>query len=136
MLRLKIDRNRLAVGIAAAVVTTIVGGIVWGFGQQVVRARQMRVEEARLEQAVATKQAYHDELTAQLEYVQSDEYVEQWAREDARMARPGEVAVVVLDDADTATEADATPKSTATPEPEPKSFWAELWELIFIPPGQ
>ncbi len=134
MLRLKIDRNRLAVGIAAAVVTAIVGGIVWGFGQQVVRARQMRAEEVRLEQAVAAKQAYHDELIAQLEYVRSDEYVEQWAREDAKMARPGEIVVIVLDDTDTEQEVDATP--TPTPEPEPKSFWVELWELIFIPPGQ
>ncbi len=134
MLRLKIDRNRLAVGIAAAVVTAIVGGIVWGFGQQVARARQMRAEELRLEQAVAAKQAYHDELAAQLEYVRSDEYVEQWAREDAKMARPGEVIVVVLDATDTEQEVDATP--TPTPEPEPKSFWVEFWELIFIPPGQ
>ena len=92
----KPDRNQLAVGVAVIIALTIVGGLVWGFNQQVARARQMRVEEIRFEQAVAAKQIYHDDLVAQLEYVGSDGYVEQWAREDAKMTRPGEVVVVVL----------------------------------------
>ncbi len=134
MSRLKLDRNQLAVGIAATVVAAIVVGIVWGFGQQVARARQMRAEEVRLEQAVAAKEAYHDELLVRLEYVRSDECVEQWAREDAKMVRPGEVAVVALDDVDTEAVADTT--SAPTGEPESRSFWVELWELVFTPSGR
>jgi len=106
-------------------------GMVWGFGQQIARARQMRTEETRLEQAVAAKQAYHDELLVRLEYVRSDEYVEQWARKDAKMARPGEVVVVVLDDA--ATEASDDTTSASSAESESRPFWVELWELIFAP---
>jgi cell division protein FtsB len=128
------DRGQLAVGIAAAVVLAIVGGIVWGFGQQVARARQMRMEEIRLEQAVATEQAHHDDLVAQLDYVRSDEYVEQWARKDAKMTRPGEVLVVVLDDSGAESAVDAS--STPTPEPESQPFWVELWTLVFSPPGR
>ena len=127
----KLDRNQIAVGIAAAIVAAIVVGIVWGFGQQIARARQMRAEELRLEQAVAAKQAYHDGLVVRLEYVHSDEYVEQWARKDAKMARPGEVVVVVLDDAATDPSTGATPATDA--EPESRPFWVELWELIFAP---
>ncbi len=134
MSRSKLDRNQLAVGIAATVVVAIVAGIVWGLGQQVARARQMRAEEIRLEQAVAAKQAHHDELVVQLEYVRSDECVEQWAREDAKMARPGEVAVVALDDAATEAVADTTPAPTV--EPESRPFWIELWELVFTPSGR
>ncbi len=134
MSRSKLDRNQLAVGIAATVVAAIVVGIVWGVGQQVARARQMRAEEVRLEQAVAAKQAYHDELLVQLEYVRSDEYVEQWAREDAKMARPGEVVVVVLDDVPTEAVVDATPAPTV--EPESRPFWVELWELVFTSSGR
>jgi len=133
MSRSKLDRNQLAVGIAAAVATAIVVGIVWGLGQQVARARQMRAEEMRLEQAVAAKQVHHDGLVVQLEYVRSDEYVEQWAREDAKMARPGEV-IVVVDDAATEPVADTTPAPTA--EPEPRPFWVELWELGFTSSGR
>ena len=127
----KLDRNQIAVGIAAAIVAAIVVGMVWGFGQQIARARQMRAEELRLEQAVAAKQTYHDGLVIRLEYVHSDEYVEQWARKDAKMARPGEVVVVVLDDAATDPSASTTPAPGA--EPESRPFWVELWELIFAP---
>ena len=134
MSRSKLDRNQLAVAIAATAVAAIVVGIVWGVGQQVARARQMRAEEIRLEQAVAAKQAYYDELVVQLEYVRSDEYVEQWAREDAKMSRPGEVVVVVLDDVATETVVDTTPAPTV--EPESRPFWVELWELVFTPSGR
>ena len=122
----KPNRNQLAVGVAAAIAVAVVGGLVWGFGQQIVLARQMRIEERRLEQLVATEQARHDELVARSEYVQSDEYVEHWARVEAKMARAGEVAVVVL--ADPAGEPAGEPQPTPTPES--KSFWGELRELV------
>jgi cell division protein FtsB len=125
----KPGRSQLAIGIASVIALTIVGGVVWGFGQQVAHARQMRVEEMRLERTVAAKQVYHDDLLAQLEYVRSEEYVEQWAREDAKMARSGEVVVVVSKEpsAELAVDAPSTPPS------EPQSFWVELWELVFAP---
>jgi cell division protein FtsB len=125
------DRNQLAIGIVAVIALAFVVGVVWGFGQQIVRARQMQAEEARLERVVKAKQVYHDKLVAQLEYVRSDEYVEQWAREDVKMARPGEVLIIVPDDPDEE-PVDDTP-STSTAESEPRPFWVEWWELIFTP---
>ena len=124
----KPNRSQVAVGVAVAIAVAVAGGLAWGFGQQLILARQMRVEERRLEQLVAAEQARHVELLAQSEYVGSDEYVEQWARADARMARPGEVAVVVLADSEEEPAAEAQP--TPTPEPEALSFWAELRALI------
>ena len=130
----KLDRSRFAVGVAAVIFFAVVGGLIWGFGQQVVRARQMRAEEMRLEQAVAAKQAYHDDLVSQLEYVQSDAYVEQWARKDAKMARPGEVVVVVPKESGTEPIVDTPSASISDPKSQP--FWVELWELVFSSAGQ
>jgi cell division protein FtsB len=130
----KLDRSRLAVGVAAVISFVAVGGLVWGLGQQVVRARQMRVEEVRLERAVAAKRAHHDDLVAQLEYVQSDAYVEQWARKDAKMARPGEVVVVVPKESGTEPVVDAPSASTVDSESQP--FWVELWDLVFASADQ
>lgn len=125
----KLDHSQLAVGVVAAFSLVVVGGLVWGFSQQVTRAQQMRAEEVRLEQAVAAEQVYHDDLAAHLKYVQSDAYVEQWARKDAKMARPGEVVVVVLDES--GTEPVINVPSTSTVDSESQPFWVELRELLF-----
>jgi cell division protein FtsB len=124
----KPNRSQVAVGVVVAVAVAVVGGLAWGFGRQLVLARQMRTEEKRLEQLVAAEQARHDELVAQSEYVGSDEYVEHWARAEAKMTRPGEVAVVVLTDSSAGPGIDVEP--TPTPEPEVQSFWARLRELV------
>jgi cell division protein FtsB len=128
-------RSHFAVGVALIIALAVVGGLAWGFGQQLALARQMQAEEARLAQAVATEQASNDALAAQLEYAKSDEYVEYWARVEARMAKPGEVAVVPLVDA-TAEEPQADAPPAPATEPEARSFWRELWELVFGSPEQ
>jgi cell division protein FtsB len=125
----EVSRNRLATLVAIVAVIAIVGTIVWGFAQQLALARQMRDEENRLALAVATERARNDELVAKLEYVQSNAYVEEWARTEARMAKPGEVVVVLVDE--TADESTTEAEPSPSPEPEDQSLWAELWELVF-----
>jgi len=120
----KPKRNQIAAGVAVAVAVAVVGGLAWGFARQIALARQMRMEEQRLEQFVAAEQARHEELVGRAGYVRSDEYVEYWARAEAKMARPGEVAVVVL--ADEIEEPAGEVAPTLTPEPETQSFWARL----------
>ncbi len=92
----KSGSNRVALGLATLITLPLVLVLLWGLGQQLLLAHRMRVEERRLEALVAQAQARHDELLARLDYVRSDEYVEHWARAEAGMARPGEVAVVLL----------------------------------------
>jgi cell division protein FtsB len=120
--------GRIAIGIVLSIIVVIVGSIAWGFTQQVARARQMRAEEIRLEQTVATKQAQYEELVARLDYVHSDECVEKWAREEARMAKPGEVVVIIAEDS--GPESSLNPQPTPTPEPKSKPFWEDLWDLF------
>lgn len=91
---------RLATIIAGVAILVVAGVITWGFSQQLMLARQMQQEEAQLEQEVQGEQDHFDDLTVQLEYVQSDEHVEYWARTEARMARIGEIVVVMITDAD------------------------------------
>ncbi len=129
-----LNRSQLAFGLAIVVALAIVGGIAWGFGQQLTLARQMQAEETRLEQTVAAEQDRHDELVVQLEHVRSDEYVEHWARAKLKMAKRGEVAVVVVTDADEEPADDTQP--IPTPDHDSQPFWVELWELIFAPSGR
>jgi cell division protein FtsB len=56
--------------------------------------RRMHQEQARLQQELADIQAEQEALQTQLDFVASDAYLEQWARVDARMTRPGEVAII------------------------------------------
>lgn len=127
----KPNRSQLAISVAAVVTLAVVAALVWGFGQQLALARQMRAEEAQLEQVVVAEQARHDSLVAQLEYVKSDEYVEHWARAEAKMAKPGEVTVVLSAEAGEEQAPDVQP--TPSTEPEARPFWVEWWELVFGP---
>jgi cell division protein FtsB len=122
-------RSRWARGVGVAAAALLVGSLVWTFGIQIINGLRVRAEERRLENAVATEQARHDELVDELEYTKSDEYVEFWARTEARMAKPGEVVVVPTEEVESQ-PADPTP----TPEPEGEPFWVTLWRLLFPEP--
>ena len=126
--------GRIAIGIILSTVVVIVGSIAWGFTQQVARARLMRAEEVRLEQTVTARQTHHEELVAQLDYVHSDEYVEKWAREDARMAKPGEVVIILLEDP--GPESRSNPQPTATPPPTNTPQQCTLKPHKFVPTQQ
>jgi len=65
----KPSRSQFVVSVAAVIALAVVVALVWGFGQQLVLARQIRTEEIWLEQEVETEQARNDDLVAQLEYV-------------------------------------------------------------------
>ena len=58
--------------------------------------RRMREEEARLAQELTTMREEHENLEARLEFVLSEPFLEQWARVDLRLGRPGEVAIVPM----------------------------------------
>ena len=94
------SNRRLAAIVAGIAVLIIIGGLAWGFGQQLMLAKQIQEEETQLEYKVATEQAHYDYSVKRLEYVQSDEYVEYWARTEAHMTKLGEVVIVMLADGD------------------------------------
>ncbi len=78
-------------------------------------------------------------LNAELTRVQSDVYVEQWARENAGMTQPGEVLVIpVRPSKDGPLSMDGTPSLTPLPSPTPSpiptptpmSFWKTWLDIL------
>ena len=64
------------------------------FNARLAVSRQLFEEEARLQREIAVEQARSAFLQAYEQHLQTDAYVEWWARVSARMSRPGEIAVV------------------------------------------
>jgi cell division protein FtsB len=58
--------------------------------------RRMRLEETRLSRDLTNARAEREALQAQFQFVTDDAYLERWARVEARLTRPGEVAVIPL----------------------------------------
>jgi cell division protein FtsB len=75
-------------------------------------------------------------LLADRDYAMSDAYVEQWARDEGKMYRPGEVLVIPVPNLVQSLEVTPTPTpimnmETTPPEPEPWMLW---WALFFDSP--
>ncbi len=104
--------------------------LISAFGQALTLNATLREKVATLEPLLAEQQRLNTTLEAQLEYVQSDAYVEAWAQERAGMARPGETLVVPLAATPTPTP---TPPPVLTPivTPTPEPFWVQWWQALF-----
>ncbi len=91
--------------------------------QEAYNQAQSEVDELRAEQAA---------LIAQLDYVRSDPYVEQWARAEGKMVREGEMLVVPVPSGVVVEQepvmVEEAPVQTAPPEPESWTLW---WSLFF-----
>ncbi len=71
----------------------------------------------------ATKMA----LDTQVAYATSDQAVEDWARDEARMARPGDKVIVPL----TPVSQTSQPVILVTPTPTTVENWQVWWALFF-----
>jgi cell division protein FtsB len=100
-----------------------------GFARVTLAGYRMRALKAELETQVAELQDDIAALQEQLEYVQTDEYVEQAAREELKLTRPGDHVVVPLFRGEIVSpEVDRTsftePDRTQPP-------WRAWWALFF-----
>jgi cell division protein FtsB len=73
--------------------------------------------------ALSTEQA---QLLREKNYVQSDTYVEDWARDEGKLVKPGEVLVVPVGSGQ---EAEATPEAVAPAQVETLPLQPATWEL-------
>jgi len=96
------------------------------FNARLATIRQLRQDEARLSQEVAAEQAHQADLKSLQSYVASDAYVEHWARVEARMAKPGEVAVIPV--APAGAQLNAAP---SVPASAPPTIVDEWWAVFF-----
>ncbi len=102
--------------------------LISAFAQALALNRTLRDKVAVLEPMLAEQELLNATLQAELEYVQSDTYVEAWAQERAGMTRPGEILVVPLAATLTPTP---TPLPTPLPSPTPVFFWERWWQALF-----
>jgi cell division protein FtsB len=116
---------------SAIVVLTIVLFLVIDLGRRTTAGYHVSQAEKDLMAEIRAQTALKQELKARLEYVKTDAFVEQWAREQARMVRKGDRPLIVV----------RSPARPAQPEPGPSPTpvavdgsapnWHEWWRLFF-----
>ena len=99
------------------------------FGRRMAAIYRLQREKARLEQKIAQEEARREELEAYKGYVQSDEFVEQWARTEGKMVKPGETPVVPVPVRTPTLSEKHPPGESQAMKGEP--HWREWWELFF-----
>jgi hypothetical protein len=90
--------------------------------------RQVGAGEPVLQERVSSEITRQVELQATLDYVQSEDYIEAYARDESGQLLPGERRVVPL-----VIEVTATPPPAPTPTPDPAAHaepWQAWWRLL------
>ena len=119
---------------AAIVVLTIVLFLVIDFGRRTTAGYYVSQTEKRLEAEIEALLDEQERLKERRDYVQTDAYVEKWAREQAHMVRPGDHRLIVLTPSASAGSrplqpAALSPDALAAPQPVPN--WHHWWRLFW-----
>jgi cell division protein FtsB len=109
------------------------------FSSRVSADRELRAVRDAVQQEIDQLKREQGQLIDQLNYVQSDAFIETWARSEGRMVREGEVLMVLF-------PANTTASAAPTPEPlpvlppdvsQPTPTWQLWWAMFFdSPPPQ
>lgn len=102
------------------------------FSSRITAGQPLQEAYNRARSEVEALQREQQDLVALRDYVQSDAYVEQWARDEGKMVRPGERLVIpvpaglILEP----TPIPASPLNIETAPPQPET-WTVWWSLFF-----
>jgi cell division protein FtsB len=99
-----------------AVALLLVGLFLYATVQTAAQSYRLHREQRQLDQEVTTLRRQRAELQGLLTYLNSDEYIEAFARQQFGLVRPGEIAV------------DVQAPSQAAPVVKPGERW---WEVLF-----
>jgi cell division protein FtsB len=105
-----------------------IGYLAFTTARYVVHNYQLRGQETQLRAQLTQMDQDHAQLLALRDYLQSDEYVEDVARRQLGLVRPGETLVVV-------SQADTVPTGSASPPPTGATPGAPWWKDLFPPAG-
>jgi cell division protein FtsB len=107
------------------------------FSARISESQPLQSAYGRVSAEISTLEAQQAQLTSQRDYVLSDAYVEQWARSDGKMVRPGEHLVVPVPSSVDAAAATAepiiVPESVQIASDQPPS-WVLWWQIFFDSP--
>jgi cell division protein FtsB len=96
------------------------------FNQRMVLLSRLRKQEKQLEQEYSQLEATRTALEEAIIYAESDEAVEEWAREEAAMIQEGDVPIVLLSPAD-AVVTQSAPEEVVIDEVKNWEIWQELF---------
>jgi cell division protein FtsB len=116
---------------AAIVVLTITLFLIIDLGRRTTAGYYVSQAEKTLKAEIQAELALKQVLIQHLEYVKTDEYVEQWAREQARMVRPGDRPLILVTPAAPSGEIDVVQPPSATGSAQPVPNWHHWWRLFF-----
>lgn len=96
------------------------------FNNRMVRSLKLEKQERQLQTRVAALIQTKQRLEADIAYANSDRAVEEWAREEAKLIKEGDVPIIIRP------QSNATPVPTPTPLPETKELSRlEIWKQLF-----
>lgn len=109
-----------------------------GLSQRITAGQPLQGAYDRVAAEIVGLQQEQTALLATRDYVQSDAFVERWARDEGKMIRPGDVLIIPVPSGPniepTPIPELEVPVETVPPEPEPWMLW---WALFFDgPPPQ
>jgi hypothetical protein len=106
--------------------------LVIDYGQREAADRYVSQAERDLQAQIAAEADLHQELLALREYVNSPEYVERWAREQANMVLPGDRPVILMTpQVSDNTFALVEPQPVASVQDREQPNWVQWWALFF-----
>jgi len=105
------------------------------FSGRIAAGRKMETERDKLVDTIGTLSAQATALKGEYSYIQSDQFLDGWARGEGKMIKPNEVLVIPV-------PGRITPQPTPTPfrldpaaQPAPPNdTWALWWQLFFDGP--
>lgn len=130
MFRAKNVSSKSGTQFIAIVVLTIVIFLLVDFARRATAGYYVAQAEERLQQEIQDALALKAELEARRDYVASDAFVEEWARQYAHMVRPGDKPVFVVTP-DSAQAQIQVVQSTQAPPTKLVPNWYQWWRLFF-----
>ncbi len=105
------------------------------FSGRIAAGRRIESERDTLEEVISTLQAQATALRSELNYVNSDNFVEKWARKEGKMVKGDEVLVIPVPGQATPEPAPTPFVSVASNNPRPDTEnWKLWWQLFFDSP--
>jgi cell division protein FtsB len=122
----------LPMDIVTVLVCTVTVFFVLAFGGKALESYRLQRHNDKLRQEIAELEQETAELQARLTYVQSAEYVEQVAREQYKLVKPGEKLIIPIPRQGPLVATTPTPSlpTSETVAQQPASYWSVWWELL------
>jgi cell division protein FtsB len=114
----------------AIVVLTISIFLIVDFSRRTRTGYYVSQAEQRLQEEIAIELTQQADLQARLQELQSDEYVEEWARKEAHMIRPGDRPFMLMTPESPQVRVELVQQAPPLPE-QALPNWVQWWVLFF-----